>query len=176
MNKTNKPTHLRLMLLGCIGMTLVILNVHQILESVWPDKGAEKVEASGHQVSTSSLPLGATLGRSKWEPSGLDLFNVPIPKTEVPPERMTTKSKPPPPPLLTAEVIPPPLPFSVLGLFKGESGNLLYLQEGGRSIPISQGTALGQGAYKVELISESKVSIKHLPTNHLYELNMSDLE
>ena len=79
---------------------------------------------------------------------------------------------PPPAP----EPVAPPLPYVVMGKFKSGEKSTLYLRAGNNTIPVSVGDLLGNGDYKVEGISESVVSIRYLPMNHLHELSLSGLE
>jgi hypothetical protein len=127
-------------------------------------------------IVPTSKPYGLQLGRAKWVPSGEDIFLEvqATPEAEIPiqPPEPNTPTEPAPAP----EPGAPPLPYAAMARFKNGEKSTLYLRSGNTTIPVAEGDLLGNGEYKIESISETMVSIRYLPMNHLHELSLSGLE
>lgn len=167
----------RLALLLTIVLGLLILNLTappvQYLDQ---EQDVAKIPATNNKPQTLLGSFGAQVGRPKWEPSGEDIFvEVSVNMTTQEP---VEPSEPPAPTVAptTPEPVAPLLPYVVMAKFKSGEKSTIYLRSGNNTIPVSEGALLGNGDYKIENISESVVSIRYLPMNHLHELSLSGLE
>ncbi|MCQ8895624.1 hypothetical protein NQT62_04100 [Limnobacter humi] len=132
-----------------------------------------------NQKGSAIDPYAIYASRLKWEPSGEDVFvDEPLTAPPEPLQNLPVTNNPILPSIPKAEIQPvlPPLPYVAMARFKQGQQSVLYLRSGTQSIPVSEGDVLGQGDYRIEHISETMVSIRYLPMNHLYELSLSGLE
>lgn len=167
----------RLALLLSLLLGLLILNLAATpVQNSGQEHDVARMPESANKRQNALGPYGAQVGRVKWEPSGEDIFveaSVTLVTEEpVRPPEPPAPTVPPPAP----EPVAPPLPYVVMGKFKSGEKSTLYLRAGNNTIPVSEGDLLGSGDYKIEGISESEVSIRYLPMNHLHELSLSGLE
>lgn len=167
----------RLALLLSLLLGLLILNLTaKPVQNLDQGQDVAKMPDPADKQQNALGPYGAQVGRAKWEPSGEDIFveaSVAATTEEsVQPTEPSAPVMPPPAP----EPVAPPLPYVVMGKFKSGEKSTLYLRTGNNTIPVSEGDLLGSGDYKIEGISESVVSIRYLPMNHLHELSLSGLE
>lgn len=116
------------------------------------------------------------IGRPEWVPSGEDIFVDIALSTQMEIPLQPPEPTVPEPPTVTPEPAPPMLPYVAMAKFKSGEKSVLYLRTGNDTIPVSEGELIGGGDYKVEKISESGISIRYLPMNHLHELSLSGLE
>jgi hypothetical protein len=158
-----------------IGLLVLNLTAKPVKTQNHEEKIAHLPEATKKRQAIPGL-YGEQVGRPKWLPSGEDIFmevssNTSAEVTMREPEPQVSVI-PPPVPVPVA----PPLPFVAMAKFKSGEKSILYLRAGNDTIPVYEGDLLEQGNYKIESISEGRVSIRYLPMNHLHELNLSGLE
>ena len=105
---------------------------------------------TGDSAAQYALPERAQLGEPRAELFGSQSWRPPVPRVE---------SAPPPAP------VAPPLPYKYAGkLVQGGQFSIL-LSKGDAVFPVKEGETL-DGAYRVEAVSETQVTLIYLPLKH----------
>ena len=177
MKKLLSQPKVRLSMLLAVLAGLLLLNL-----TAPPAEGPQQAQANAVESSLSNTGKsiqGADrlyIGRAEWLTSGDDIF-VDTPTVQAAePISVPQDQAPIPHDTPTPEPTVPPIPYSAMARFQSGKNSTVYLRLGDTAIPVSEGSVLGNGEYKIESISETAVSIRYLPMNHLHELSLSGLE
>jgi hypothetical protein len=79
----------------------------------------------------------------------------------------------PPPPSAAPAPSAPPLPFTFLGRLSSEEVDAVFLALGDRNLVVREGEIV-ESVYRVDTISEMRLTVTHLPTGTQQQLSFGD--
>jgi len=69
----------------------------------------------------------------------------------------------PPPPIAPAPPAAPPLPFAYMGRLLSDEANAVFLTQGERNLVVHEGEII-ESTYRVDKVSETRLTFTHLPS------------